>query len=159
MINIKKSRAIQASPEKIWQFINQVERFPEWMPGILTSEVITESANPNSRVGRQQKLKLKLEIGEGESIQEVIAWEPPNRITWQHVSDVVDGKKIDYASEIKTTMSITNDNGKVSFRMVGSWQPVGISGKLMSRIMKRSVEKNFEKALDNLQKLLENNTT
>jgi carbon monoxide dehydrogenase subunit G len=156
VINIKKSRIIEASPEAIWQFINQVERYPEWMPGVIASEVVTEPAVEGSQVGRKQKLKIRLDIGEGESTQEVISWEPPTRITWQHINDVVGGKKIDYAREIKTTMSITNENGKVSFRMVGSWLPSGISGKLMSRIMKRSVEKNFEKAFDNLQKILEN---
>lgn len=87
-------------------------------------------------------------------VQEVIVWDPPNRITWQHLQDKVDGKEFKHAKEIKTTLSITNSNGEVTFRMVGSWAPVGISGKLMTRMMKRTVAKKFDEALQNLEKLL-----
>lgn len=154
MVNIKKSRTIKGDPEAIWEFINQVERFPEWMPDVIEAKVIANSQNKKSEIGRQQVLKTEMSVGTAESVQRVIAWEPPHRITWEHVKDVVDGKEFKHAKEIRTTLSVTNQNGKVTFRMVGSWVPVGISGKLMTRMMKRTVSKNFEQALKNLENLV-----
>jgi len=154
MVNVKTSRTIKGDPEKIWEIINQVERFPEWMPDVIEAKVITNSKDKKSQIGRQQVLKTEMPVGTAESLQEVISWEPPYRVTWEHVKDVVDGKEFKHAREIRTTLSVTNHNGKVTFRMVGSWVPVGVSGKLMTRMMKRAVSKNFEQALKNLETLV-----
>jgi uncharacterized protein YndB with AHSA1/START domain len=154
MVNVKRSRVIKGDPQKIWELISRVERYPEWMPGVIAAQVEAQPKNAKTGLGRRQLLRTDMEIGEAETLQEVIAWEPPNKITWQHLRDVIDGKEVKYAREIKTTLSVTNNNGEVTFRMVGSWQPVGISGQLMNRLMKRMVARNFEKALDNLEKLI-----
>lgn len=154
MVNVKKSRSIKGDPEAIWEFINQVERFPEWMPDVIEAKVIADSKDKKTQIGRQQVLKTEMPVGTAESVQQVIAWEPPHRITWEHVKDVVDGQEFKHAREIRTTLSVTNDNGRVTFRMVGSWVPVGVSGKLMTRMMKRTVAKNFEQALKNLETLV-----
>ena len=71
------------------------------------------------------------------------------------MKDTLGGKEFTHASEIKTNMSITNTDGEITFRLIGSWKPIGISGKLMNRLMKRTVAKNFDKALLNLQELLD----
>ncbi|MFQ5652903.1 MAG: type II toxin-antitoxin system RatA family toxin [bacterium] len=154
MVNVKTSRVIKAEPEIIWKLINEVERFPEWMPGVVEARVKCKPKKKNSGLGRQQILKTDMVLGKGESLQEVIAWEPPNKITWQHLRDVIDGNEFDYAKEIRTTLTITNVGGEVTFRMIGSWEPVGISGRLMNRTMKRMVTKNFEQALENLEKII-----
>ncbi len=151
MVNVKVSRIIKGESEKIWDFINQVERFPDWMPGVVAAKT---KGPIKSGIGRQQILKTSTELGDGETLQEVVVWEPPTKITWQHLHDVMNGKNFSQAKEIKTTLSITNINGHVTFRMIGSWQPDGISGKLLNRIMKRTVTKNFEQALLNLEQLL-----
>lgn len=153
MVNVKKSRVIKAEPEKIWNLINDVARFPEWMPGVVEAQV-KKSDTKADGLGRRQVIKTDMELGKGESLQEVIAWEPPHKITWQHLRDVINGNEFDYAKEIKTTFTITNDNGEVTFRMIGSWKPVSISGRLLNRVMKRTVARSFEKALDNLARLL-----
>ncbi len=149
MINVKRKRKIEGDPKKIWELINQVERYPEWMPGVVEAEVTSE-ANVNG-LGRQQLLKTHTQFGEGEILQEVIAWDPPHKITWQHVKDVLDGKEVKHSEEIRTTLSITYEESEMTFRMVGSWKPVGLSEQ---RLMKRTVGKNFELALDNLDKLI-----
>ncbi len=155
MVNIKRSRLIKGDPLKIWQLINQVDRYPEWLPGVIEAHITSKPINNKTGLGRKQLLKTAINIGEGETLQEVIAWEPPFKITWQHLKDIVAGREFSHAKEIKTTMSITNNNGEVTFRMVGSWKPRGISGQLMNRVMKRIVAQNFDKALYNLEKLLE----
>lgn len=154
MVNVKKSKVIEGDPKKIWELINQVERYPEWMPGVVEARVLTK---PKGKCGldRTQILKTDTRVGQAETVQKVIAWEPPHKITWEHVQDTVDGKEFTHAKEIRTTLSITNVKGKVTFRMVGSWEPVGISGKLMNRMMQRTVAKNFEGALNNLEKLIQ----
>ncbi len=154
MVNVKRSRVIKGDPQKIWELISRVERYPEWMPGVIEAQVKAQPKSAKTGLGRRQLIRTDMEIGQAETLQEVIAWEPPNKITWQHLRDVIDGKEVKYAREIKTTLSVTNNNGEVTFRMVGSWQPVGISGQLMNRLMKRMVTRNFEKALDNLEKLI-----
>ncbi len=154
MLNVKVSRVINGDPKKIWDLVNQVERFPEWMPGITEARVTTKPKNKKTGLGRQQLLKTDINLGKGETLQQVIAWEPPNKITWQHLKDVIDGKEFNHAKEIKTTLSITNSEGEITFRMVGSWQPVGVSGQLLSRMMKRTVTKNFKQALKNLEKII-----
>ncbi len=154
MVNVKVSRAINGDPKKIWDFINQVERFPEWMPGITEARVTTKPKNKKTGLGQQQLLKTDINLGKGETLQQVIAWEPPNKITWQHLKDVIDGKEFTHADEIKTTLSITNTGGEITFRMVGSWQPVGVSERIIKRIMKRTVTKNFKQALKNLEKII-----
>ncbi len=153
MVYVKKSRKIKGDPEKIWGLISEVRRYPEWMPGVVAVEVQYEPRDRASAVGRKQLLKTDIDVGQGETLQEVIAWEPPHKIAWLHLKDIINGKEVNYAKEIKTTLSVTNNNGEVTFRMIGSWEPVGISGKLMTRMMKRMVARNFEKALDNLEKL------
>lgn len=154
MVNVKVSRMINGDPEKIWDFINQVERFPEWMPGITEARVTAKPKNKKTGLGRQQLLKTDINLGKGETLQQVIAWEPPNKITWQHLKDVIDGKEFTHADEIKTTLSITNCEGEITFRMIGSWQPVGISGRLMKRRLKQTMTKNFNQALKNLEKII-----
>lgn len=154
MVNIKRSRVIQGDPEKLWQLINDVERYPEWLPGVVEAWVVKLPKNGESHIGRQQLLKSKTDFGLAETLQEVIAWDPPNKVTWQHLRDTLEGKEFTHAREIKTTLSVTNNGGEITFRLVGSWRPVGISGKLMNRMMKRTVAQNFEQALDNLQKLM-----
>lgn len=154
MVNVKISRTIKGDTETIWELINQVERFPEWMPDVVEAKVTTKPKSKKNQIGRQQVLKTEMSLGTAESLQRVIVWEPPHRITWEHVRDVVDGKEFKQAQEIRTTLSITNTNGEVTFRMIGSWVPVGVSGKLMTRMMKRTVSKNFEQALKNLETLV-----
>ncbi len=159
MVNVKVSRVIDGDPKQIWDLINKVERFPEWMPGITEARVTTKSKNKKTGLGRQQLLKTDMTLGKGETLQQVIAWEPPNKVTWQHLKDVIDGKEFTHADEIKTTLSITNNDGEITFRMIGSWKPVGISGRLMKRMMKQTVTKNFEQALKNLEKIIKKEQT
>lgn len=156
MVNVKKSRKINGDPQKIWALISQVERYPEWMPGIVDARVVAETQNGDGAVGRQQILTTNTELGRGETLQEVVSWDPPHKITWQHLRDVINGKEMNHAREIKTTLSITCENGEVTFRMIGSWIPRGVSGRLANRLMKRMVERNFEGALNNLEKLVSN---
>ena len=156
MVYIKKSRKIKADPEKIWDLISQVKYYPEWMPGVVAAEVQFEPGGRHTALGRKQLIKTDIEVGQGETLQEVIAWEPPHKITWQHLQDIINGKEVNYAKEIKTTLSVTNHDGEITFRMIGSWEPVGISGQLLNRMMKRMVAKNFEKALENLERLSSN---
>jgi uncharacterized protein YndB with AHSA1/START domain len=154
MVYVKKSRVIRGDQQKIWTLINQVERYPEWMPGVVEARVTAEPEDKSTRLGRKQLLKTEMKLGKGETLQEVIAWEPPHKITWQHLKDVIDGKEITHAKEIKTTISITYSKGKITFRMIGSWEPVGNSGQSMNRIMKRVMSKNFDTAIRNLEKLI-----
>lgn len=154
MVNVKVSRVINGDPQKIWDLINQVERFPEWIPGVTEARITSKPNNKKTGLGRQQLLKTDINLGKGETLQQVIAWEPPNKITWQHLKDVIGGKEVTHAKEIKTTLTISNNQGEVTFRMVGSWEPAGISGRLMKRMMKRTVGKNFEQALKNLEKII-----
>ncbi|MFQ5825272.1 MAG: type II toxin-antitoxin system RatA family toxin [bacterium] len=157
MVYVKKSRVIKAEARRIWNLINKVERYPEWMPGVIEARVTFKPKDKNSGLGRKQLLKTEMKLGKGETLQEVIAWEPPYKITWQHLKDVIDGKEVTHAKEIKTTISITYSKGEVTFRMIGSWEPLGNSGQSMNRIMKRMMSKNFEEALENLEKLLKKN--
>ncbi len=154
MLNVKASRVIRVAPDKLWQLATDVDRLPEWMPPVVEARVKGRTRK-NSGLGRQQVLKTHLKLGKGESLLEVIAWEPPHRITWQHLKDVVDNRELDYAKEIKTTLTMTNIDSKVTLRLIGTWVPVGISGRLMNRFMKRLVSKTLEKALENLEALLE----
>jgi len=156
MVNVKKSRVIKADPQKVWEFINQVERFPEWMPGVVAAYTEQAGGNGPSGLGRKHILKTDTELGKGETVQEIIAWEPPHKITWQHLRDIINGKEMSHAKEIKTTLSITNENGEITFRMIGSWIPAGLSGRLANRLMKRMVARNFDRALTNLENIFQN---
>ena len=49
MVNVKVSRVINGDPKKIWDLINQVERFPEWMPGITEARVTSETKKQKDR--------------------------------------------------------------------------------------------------------------
>lgn len=149
MVYVKRSRAVSGDPKRIWEFINEVERYPEWMPGVVEARVI---AGSGGGLGRRQLLKTDMKMGKGEILQEVIAWDPPHRVTWQHVRDVVNGREVEHAREIKTTLSITNEDGRVTFRMIGSWEPLADSEVRMTR---STVARNFERALRNLARLIE----
>ncbi|MFQ5706650.1 MAG: type II toxin-antitoxin system RatA family toxin [bacterium] len=155
MVYVKKSRVVSGDPRKVWQLINEVERYPEWMPGVVEARVVSRPRGRKSGLGRRQLLKTAMKLGQGEILQEVVAWEPPHRITWQHLKDIVDGKEIAQAKEIKTTLSMTYEDGKMTFRMIGSWEPAGASSDGMKKMMQRTMAKNFEEALLNLEKLIQ----
>lgn len=155
MVYVKKSRRVIGDPVRIWHLINQVERYPEWMPGVVEARITSEPRNRKTGLGRKQLLVTDLNVGRGEILQEVIAWEPPHKITWQHLKDVIDGKEVDHAKEIKTTLSMSYHGGKITFRMIGSWVPADGSGAGIKRMMQRTMARNFEQALDNLQLLIE----
>lgn len=154
MVYVKKSRVIKGDAQKIWNLINQVERYPEWMPGVVEARVTAEAKDKSTGLGRQHVLKTEMKLGKGETLQEVIVWEPPHKITWEHVKDVIDGKEVTHAKEIKTTISITYSKGEITFRMIGSWEPIRNSDQSMNRIMKRLMSKNFDQAIRNLEKLV-----
>lgn len=69
------SRNIQASPDLVWRWMADVERWPEWCP---TIDAVTLLDRP-MRLGARARI---LQPGIRPSIWVVDAWEPPGRFAW-----------------------------------------------------------------------------
>lgn len=151
MASVRVARIIDAAVEDIWPYLADAARWPEWMPGVESSAVTN---GQEEGVGRRQHLEVSYGGHRGEIDLEVTEWEPHTKIGWVHLSDRIQGTNKQFARDVRTRVTLSPAAGATGISFEGSWEPVGLMGKMLSGTLIQSrANAMFERAAQNLERL------
>lgn len=148
MPKVEIEKKINAPRDKVWKFISDIEKVPEWV--VVTQAMLDTTDNP-VREGTVYREESK--IGPKESVTEwkVIRFDPPSiqihecnepdlkAILTMRVADNMDGT---------STLHHTTE-----FQMMPNFRPFG--WVLETLFIKRLMEKNLNRSVDNCKRLIE----
>jgi carbon monoxide dehydrogenase subunit G len=140
MIRIEFALAIDRSPEDVFELLTDIGRLPEWQ----TSAIEAHSDGPleqGSRVTEKRRL-LGREV---DSELEVVAYEPPARLTLRSLGGPVNFT-VDHELAAK--------GGGTELTFVAEAQPRGAL-RLAEPVLARTAEQQFRQDFDRLKELLE----
>ncbi len=146
MGRIEKSIEIKAPPEKVWEML-ALDRLPEWNEEYGDVKYTSEVRNPEDkyRVGASSHTKMK---GAGAIDFEITESLKNEKMTFRMLGKRANNTVVTYVLE-------SVDNG-TKFEYVMTYKlPWGILGKGLGKLVKGSLEKEGEKALEKLKSILE----
>jgi uncharacterized protein YndB with AHSA1/START domain len=153
MIEFVRSRHIAAPPERIWPYVDDVGRWPEWFTEAERGEVLSGEG-----VGRRQRMSGHARGKATEIDSVVVASEAARLLRWHHEAERVDGRpgSVVYAKDATAEVVIQpeGDGSLVTYRLLAE------SGSLLNTFMLRvmapgPIGKSFEVSLDRLAALAE----
>lgn len=153
MIEFTRSRHVDAPPERIWPFVEDVAAWPSWFTEAERGEVLSGSGE-----GRRQRMHGHAR-GKSTDIDSVVtAYEPPNRLRWDHEAERVDGKpgSVVFARRATAEVTIRPDGvgSLVTYRLLA--HPGSLFNTFMLRVMApRPIGRSFEQSLERLGALAE----
>jgi uncharacterized protein YndB with AHSA1/START domain len=153
MIEFARSRHIDAAPERIWPFVEDVTAWPRWFTEAERGEVLSGAG-----AGRHQRM-FGHARGKATEIDSIVtAYEPPNRLRWNHEAERVDGKPgtVVFARRATAEVTIQPDGvgSLVTYRLLAD--PGSLLNTFMLRVMApRPIGRSFEMSLERLGALAE----
>jgi len=153
MIEFVRSRRIAASPERIWPYIDDVTRWPEWFTEAERGEILEGQG-----VGRKQRMHGHARGKATEIDSVVVAHEPGRLLRWHHEAERVDGRpgSVVFAVDATAEVSIVpdGDGSIVTYRLLAD--PGSLLNTFLLRLMApRPVGMSFERSLERLAGLVE----
>jgi carbon monoxide dehydrogenase subunit G len=153
VITFSRSRRIAAPPERIWPFVDDVTRWPEWFTEAERCEVLSGAG-----VGRRQRMYGHARGKATEIDSVVVASQAPLLLRWHHEAERVDGKpgSVVFATDAIASVEIVpdGDGSLVTYRLQA--EPGSLLNTFMLRVMApRPIGKSFETSLDRLAGLAE----
>jgi len=149
-MEIVRSRQIAASPEKIWPFVDDVAKWPQWFTEAERGEMTGQG------VGRKQKMFGHARGKASEIDSTVTAYEPNRRLEWHHDAEFMDGKKapVVYASDAvaEVTIQPQGTGSLVTYRLtMKAGNPMFW---LIENLLARApIQKSFDTSLERLEKV------
>lgn len=140
MIRIELTVEIARPPEDVFELLSDVERLPEWQPSSVEAHTDGPLAE-RSRVTEKRRL-LGREV---DTELEVVAYEPPKRLTLRSLGGPVD---------FTVNHELTAQGGGTQLRFVAEAQPGGLL-RLTEPVLARTAEQEFRRDFDRLKELLE----
>lgn len=153
MIEFARSRHVDATPERIWPFVEDVTAWPRWFSEAERAEVLAGAG-----VGRRQRMYGHAR-GKATEIDSVLtACEPPNRLRWEHEAERVDGKpgSVVFARHATAEVTIQADGvgSLVTYRLLA--EPGSLLNTFMLRVLAPGpIGRSFETSLERLAALAE----
>jgi carbon monoxide dehydrogenase subunit G len=153
MIEFLRSRHVEAPPNRIWPFVDDIGAWPRWFTEAERGEVLSGEG-----LGRRQRMYGHAR-GKATEIDSVVtAWDPPTLMRWHHEAERVDGKpgSVVYARDATAEVTIAADGtgSLVTYRL--SAEPGSLLNTFMLRVMApRPIGASFETSLERLAGLAE----
>jgi len=147
LVRIEKSIEIKASPEKVWEML-ALDRCPEWMDDLKSSEYITEVHTPEDRykVGTSAHWK---KVDKEDHDMEIIESLENEKIVFR--TSPIHGVRMTGTFTLKPTEAGTEMTYAVDYTM-----PWGVFGKFLDKVMiKRALKKDMEGEAKKLKSVLE----
>jgi len=143
---IEKSIEIKASPEKVWEML-ALDRLPEWNEEYGNVKYASEVRNPEDkyRIGASSHTSMK---GAGAIDFEITDSLKNEKMTFRMMGKRANNTVITYA------LKPVDDGTKFAYVMTYEL-PWGILGKGLGKLLKGTLEKEGEKALEKLKSILE----
>ncbi|MEA2654484.1 MAG: hypothetical protein QOI37_1711 [Chloroflexota bacterium] len=156
MIEFVRSRKIEAPPELIWPFVDDITRWPEWFTQAERGEVLSGAG-----VGRRQRMYGHSRGKPTEIDSVVVASTEPSLLRWHHEAERVDGKpgSVVFAKDAMAEVSIRPDGlgSVVTYRLQA--EPGSLVNTFMLRFLAPGpIGKSFETSLARLARLTETAT-
>jgi uncharacterized protein YndB with AHSA1/START domain len=153
MIEFVRSRGIAAPPERIWPYVDDVTRWPEWFTEAERGEILSGEG-----VGRRQRMYGHARGKATEIDSVVVASETARLLRWHHEAERVDGRpgSVVYAKDATAEVVIQpeGDGSLVTYRLLA--EPGSLLNAFMLRVMAPGpIGKSFEISLDRLAALAE----
>jgi uncharacterized protein YndB with AHSA1/START domain len=147
MPTISESIYVEVPRERVWAFITDVKRCPEWLHFVL--EILDISEGP---VGEGTVYRERAKAGPVESVSEwrIIEFQPPARQT--HAGRMPEGEAW-LRIRLETEGTGTRWNHEMSFQMLPKLRPLG--WLLEKLIVKRKMRSDFRRALQSAKEILE----
>jgi carbon monoxide dehydrogenase subunit G len=156
MIEFVRSRRIAAPPERIWPFVDDVTRWPEWFTEAERGEILSGAG-----VGRKQRMHGHARGKATEIDSVVVASSPPSLLRWHHELERVDGKpgSVVFAKDATAEVTIEPDGSGslVTYRI--RLEPGTLMNTFMLRVLAPGpIGKSFETSLERLAEQTETPT-
>jgi uncharacterized protein YndB with AHSA1/START domain len=153
MITFARTRHIDATPERIWPYVDDVSAWPRWFVMADRAEILSGEG-----AGRRQRMFGHAHGKPTEIDSTVTAYEPPNRLRWTHDAERVDGKPgpVVYARRATAEVTIEPDGigSLVTYRLLA--EPGGLVNSFTLRFLAaRPIGQAFETSLERLAALAE----
>jgi carbon monoxide dehydrogenase subunit G len=140
VIRIELTVEIERSPDDVFQLLSDIDRLPEWQASAV--EAYTEGPlAEGSRVTEKRRL-LGREV---DSELEVVAYEPPRRLTLRSLGGPV---------SFTVDHELVEEGGGTHLTFVAKAEPSALL-RLAERVLARRAEQQFRQDFDRLKELLE----
>ena len=115
-MEIARSRLIQANPETIWPYIDDIARWSEWFTEAEGGEIVAGHG-----LGRRQTMRGRARGKASRIDSTVTAYEPNRRLRWHHDAEFMAGRPapVVYASDAvaEVTIEPKGDGSLVTYRL------------------------------------------
>jgi uncharacterized protein YndB with AHSA1/START domain len=140
VIRIELTIEIERAPEEVFELLSDIERLPEWQ----TSAVEAHTDGP-LREGSRISEKRRLLGREADTELEVVAYEPPTRLTLRSLGGPVN---------FTVDHELVEERGGTHLTFVAEAEPSALL-RLAERMLARKAEQQFRQDFDRLKDLLE----
>ena len=144
---VSRERVVPASVDEIWARVDDLDRLAEWFTPAESFEVMEGQGS-----GRRQRMHGRWGDKRSEIDQVVSAYEPPNRLVWEHEAERLDGKPAPHfaRSTVVEIRVIPRPEGCL-VRLRSTQEPAGVLKGLGLRLLgKRELSSHLERSLENL---------
>ncbi len=144
MLKITGTACIEASPEKVWKFLSDIENMPLWSESVLSAKCTGELKRG---VGAERTCNLKNNIT---IVERWVSWNEGSSFTYE-------GFNLPLVKSAKNTWSLISENGKTL--LITESEVVlkgGIFGRLLEPLMRFIATKIGSDALAAFKYLVEN---
>lgn len=144
MTRIEKSIEIKATPEKVFNYIKNFEKQPEYMPGIKEHTITSEK---KEGIGTTSHCVTEAGGRKVEWDGEITEWEENKKLAWRC--------KPPLKNKGSFTLEPTDEGTRVTFVMEYEL-PYSIIGKIIDKIkVSKEMEEGVSKGLEKLKDILE----
>jgi carbon monoxide dehydrogenase subunit G len=136
---------ISASPDQVWEFITDPERYLHFMSGITRWEVAGDQL---TGCGARYRMLMRVGSAEVGGLVEVTEWEEPRDMAWNSVTGV------DQRGRWRVRERAAGRT-HVEFRLSYGVAGAGILGYLSERLSAPTVQGNIRRSLQQLKRAVE----
>ena len=151
-MEIARSRRLAAAPEKIWPFIDDVSRWPEWFTEAESARIVAGQG-----LGRTQRMDGHARGKASRIDSTVTAYEPNRRLQWHHDAEFMDGRPapVVYASDAVAEVTIEPQAGAsvVTYRLtMKAGNP--LFWLIENVLARKPITASFDRSLERLDALV-----
>jgi carbon monoxide dehydrogenase subunit G len=147
MAKVEITKHINTSPQKVWDFISDVEKAPEW---VTVMQSLVETTDNPVKEGTVYRERSKIGSKESETVWRVTRFESPK-------IQIHECKESDFAATL--TMGVEeSDSGaklihKTDYALMPNFRPLG--WLLEKLFVHKTMVKNMNESIDNCKRILE----
>jgi uncharacterized protein YndB with AHSA1/START domain len=141
---VQRTRSVAAPLSAVWGVVSDPERLPDWWPGVLRVEEVSEDAWTNV-----------LSSGRGKLVRAdytLLEREPQRRVAWRH--EVAESPFERILSDSRTEIELESDGAGTSVSLTIVHEPLGWA-RLAPFQLRSATSKQIESALAGLASVME----